>query len=157
GGGTTHHGGTDTTHTGASHDTPTTGGGGHDGPTIPHQGDHGPGGGTPGAGAENAEPPAKVRKPEESWPAKEDIVGTARGKDLMYPNSRHNLSGIRGGQVDTKNTIILPETKELVKQDISEIAAGRAEYDPLTQKYTVNGRTYGVEHTGRTFPVSGPE
>ncbi|MFD0355898.1 hypothetical protein ACFVHW_19500 [Streptomyces sp. NPDC127110] len=169
GGGTGGRGNTETTPTGGGHgDGPSTGGhgdgpgaGGHgDGPSIPHQGDHGgagsPGGGSPGGGAGDAEPPVKVRKPEESWPASEDIVGTARGKDLMYPNSRHNLSGIRGGQVDTKNTIILPETKELVRQDIAEIAAGRADFDPVKQIYTVNGRSYGVEQTGRTFPVSGP-
>ncbi|MGE7390410.1 hypothetical protein ACQKM2_33520 [Streptomyces sp. NPDC004126] len=170
GGTTPGHGGTDTTPTGGHTDTPSTGGhgdgpstgGGHgDGPTVPHQGE-GPGGaGTPGGegpggGAGDAEPPAKVRKPEESWPAQDDIAGTARGKDLMYPNSRHDLNGIRGGRVDTKNTIILPETKELVKQDIAEIAAGRADFDPVKQIYTVNGRSYGVEQTGRTFPVSGP-
>ncbi|MFE3643383.1 hypothetical protein ACFXOM_20680 [Streptomyces sp. NPDC059169] len=166
-GGNGGHGATDTTPTGSGHtDTPSTGGhddgpgtgGGHgpgDGPTVPHQGDHG-GAGTPGGGAGEAESPAKVKKPEESWPAKDDIVGTARGKNLMYPNSRHNLSGIRSGQVDTKNTIILPETKELVKQDIAEIASGRADFDPVKQHYTVNGRSYGVEQTGRTFPVSGP-
>ncbi|MFE1787120.1 hypothetical protein ACFW7J_01740 [Streptomyces sp. NPDC059525] len=171
GGTTGGHGGTDTTPTGGGHgdgpstggghgDGPSTGGGHGDGPTVPHQGDHGgtgtPGGGSPGGGAGDAEPPVKVRKPEESWPASDDIVGTARGKDLMYPNSRHNLSGIRGGQVDTKNTIILPETKDLVRQDIAEIAAGRADFDPVKQIYTVNGRSYGVEQTGRTFPVSGP-
>ncbi|WP_079428034.1 hypothetical protein [Streptomyces katrae] len=164
-GGTTggHHTTDNTPTTGDGHgDTHSTGGGHGDGPTVPHQGDHGgtgtPGGGSPGGGSPGgeAEPPAKVRKPEESWPAGDDIVGTAKGKNLMYPNSRHNLSGIRGGQVDTKNTIILPETKELVRQDIAEIAAGRADFDPVKQTYTVNGRSYGVEQTGRTFPVSGP-
>lgn len=58
--------------------------------------------------------------------------------------------------MDEKNTVILPEVKEAVKADIAEIAAGRAEFDAQTQRYTVNGRSYVVEPSGRMFPEAGP-
>ncbi|QFR00074.1 hypothetical protein F9278_32365 [Streptomyces phaeolivaceus] len=106
------------------------------------QGDTPSGGGTP--------PPAK------EWQAGDDVIGPARGKTLLYPNSRHDLSGVRSGRPDTENTVILPETKEKVRQDIAEIAAGRAQFDPHSQRYAVNGRRYVVEPHGRIFPVDGP-
>jgi hypothetical protein len=94
--------------------------------------------------------------PAKEWPAADDIAGPARGKTLLYPNARHDLSGVRHGRPDEKNTVILPEVKEEVRQDIAEIAAGRADFDPETQRYTVNGRRYAVEPSGRIFPVDGP-
>ncbi|MEV6963443.1 hypothetical protein AB0M97_30695, partial [Streptomyces sp. NPDC051207] len=95
-------------------------------------------------------------RPVKEWPAGDDIAGPARGKTLLYPNARHDLSGVRNGVPNDKNTVILPEFKENVRQDISEIAAGRADFDPETQRYTVNGRRYAVEPHGRIFPVDGP-
>lgn len=95
-------------------------------------------------------------RPPKEWKAGDDIVGPARGKTLLYPNSRHDLSGVRNGVPDTENTVILPETRGKVRQDIAEIAAGRAEFDPQTQRYMVNGRRYAVEPHGRIFPVDGP-
>ncbi|MEV5983959.1 hypothetical protein AB0L85_02965 [Streptomyces sp. NPDC052051] len=105
-----------------------------------------------GNGATNGRQPAPVKK----WQADDNIEGPARGKKLLYPNSRHDLSGVKSGAPDDKNTIILPETKEKVRVDIAEIAAGRADFDSVSQRYTVNGRRYAVEPHGRIFPVDGP-
>ncbi|MEC4016749.1 hypothetical protein [Streptomyces sp. H27-D2] len=63
---------------------------------------------------------------------------------------------MKNGAPDEKNTVILPETKAAVKADIAEIAAGRAFFDRVSQRYTVNGRSYVIEPTGRVFPDSGP-
>lgn len=52
--------------------------------------------------------------------------------------------------------MILPETRPLVRQDIAEIAAGRAHFEADTQRYLVNGRRYAIEPHGRVFPVDGP-
>ncbi|MER5546430.1 hypothetical protein ACWDBP_47335 [Streptomyces sp. NPDC001233] len=113
-------------------------------------GHHSPAG--QGGGPPNGHQPAPVKE----WKADDNIVGPARGKTLLYPNSRHDLSGVKGGVPDDKNTVILPETKEKVRQDIAEIAAGRAQFEPEGQRYTVNGRRYAVEPHGRIFPVDGP-
>ncbi|MGA5168995.1 MULTISPECIES: hypothetical protein [Streptomyces] len=128
-----------------------------DGEARPPHGSHGDTSGGSGGSAHDGIPPSnKSRKPEESWPAGEEIRGSARGKNLLYPHARHNLSGVKHGEPDTDNTIILPEVKDAVRADIAEIAAGRAEFDAHTQRYTVNGRSYAIEPNGRTFPVSGP-
>ncbi|WP_344285853.1 hypothetical protein [Streptomyces hebeiensis] len=56
-----------------------------------------------------------------------------------------------------KNTMILKGNEGAVRDDIIDIAEGRAEFLEDQQVYkTPSGRTYGVESTGRTFPVSGP-
>ncbi|MEW2295733.1 hypothetical protein ABZ719_24005, partial [Streptomyces sp. NPDC006743] len=131
------------------HGETTTGGG--EGGSVAGVGD---GSGT--AGREGGTPPGQQPPPVNEWPASDDVKGSARGKTLLYPNSRHDLSGIRGGVPKEENTVILPETKAEVRHDISEIAAGRAEFDPESQRYTVNGRRYAVEPSGRIFPVDGP-
>lgn len=38
---------------------------------------------------------------------------------------------------------------------IADIAAGKATYNKAISRYEINGRTYGVEDAGRTFPDSG--
>lgn len=119
-------------------------------------GSAGGGGNSSGAGQGSAPSGGSTPPPVKQWKAGDNIVGTARGKTLLYPNSRHDLSGVRSGVPDTENTVILPETKEMVRQDIAEIAAGRAQFDPQSQRYTVNGRRYAVEPHGRIFPVDGP-
>ncbi|MFE2186019.1 hypothetical protein [Streptomyces sp. NPDC059455] len=156
--------------------TPTTSGGSH--PTThdtgtpahdhaaPGGGGTGPGGGgphDPGGPGDTGGPhesggPGDDGQPsgQRGWKARDDIVGSARGKTLLPPNRRHSLSGVKHGKVVQENTIIRPEFKDAVNKDIADIAAGRAEFNPRTQHYTINGRSYGVEPSGRVFPVSGP-
>ncbi|MFK0180206.1 hypothetical protein ACIQVR_30035 [Streptomyces xanthochromogenes] len=130
---------------------------GHGEPSsAPHSGSgsgSGSGGGSGGSGGphEGHQP-----SPQKEWQAGDDIVGSARGKTLLYPNYRHELAGVRKGAPDSQNTVILPETREKVRQDIAGIAEGRAEFDPQSQRYKINGRRYAVEPSGRMFPVDGP-
>ncbi|MER6129726.1 hypothetical protein ABT173_45660, partial [Streptomyces sp. NPDC001795] len=148
--------------------THSSGGGTHEVPTGGHEGSAAGGGDGPngsgtggegsaaGAGHAGGHPGGTQPPPAKEWQAADDIKGPARGKTLLYPNARHDLSGVRNGVPDDKNTVILPETKEKVRQDIADIAAGRAGFDPESQRYTVNGRRYAVEPSGRIFPVDGP-
>ncbi|MEU4873345.1 hypothetical protein [Streptomyces sp. NPDC021608] len=150
--------------TNPSHDGSTHGSSSHDSPAGPHH--PGPPAGNPphggadgdgtGAGDQGDAQTGGNKPATKEWKASDDIVGPARGKTLLYPNYRHELSGVRGGAPDTKNTLILPETRPLVRHDLAEIAAGRAHFEPDTQHYLVNGRRYGIEPHGRVFPVSGP-
>ncbi|MER6786838.1 hypothetical protein ABT330_19855 [Streptomyces sp. NPDC000658] len=146
----------------------------HDGPTHESSSDHSPGGprhpgessSTPphggadgdstNTGGQENTPTGDSNPVPREWKAGAEIAGPARGKTLLYPNYRHELVGVRSGAVDTENTVILPETRPLVRQDLAEIAAGRARFETETQRYVVNGRRYGVEPHGRVFPVSGP-
>ncbi|MFF4410028.1 hypothetical protein [Streptomyces sp. NPDC001404] len=89
------------------------------------------------------------------WQGGDDIEGPARGKTLLPPNKRHTLSGVKAGRPNVENTLILPEAADKVPNDLAEIAAGRADFDNRSQLYTVNGRSYGVEPNGRTFPARG--
>ncbi|MGI5518407.1 hypothetical protein [Streptomyces sp. CA-106131] len=77
----------------SSHDT----GGGHhssstsadatsDGGGAGHHSSVGQGGGSP-----HGRQPAPIKE----WKADDNIVGPARGKTLLYPNSRHDLSGVK--------------------------------------------------------------
>jgi hypothetical protein len=134
---------------------------GHGHHATPQPGDSGTGaasgeGAAPGSDPGSGNAGSNQSPPPKEWRAADDIKGPARGKTLLYPNSRHDLSGVRHGVPDDKNTVILPETKEMVRQDIAEIAHGRAAFDPESQRYTVNGRRYAVEPSGRIFPVDGP-
>ncbi|MGW3251042.1 hypothetical protein ACWDCX_10740 [Streptomyces fungicidicus] len=126
----------------------------HTGPTG--TGPHGGGDGERSSGDQGGTQSTSNQPAVKEWRAGDDIVGTARGRTLLYPNYRHELSGVRGGSPDTENTVILPETRPLVRQDIAEIAAGRAHFEADTQRYVVNGRRYAIEPHGRVFPVSGP-
>ena len=53
------------------------------------------------------------------------------------------------------SSIILRGYEKDVNQDIADIAAGKATYNKAISRYEINGRTYGVEDTGRTYPDSG--
>ncbi|MFE1029330.1 hypothetical protein ACFW5I_33105 [Streptomyces sp. NPDC058818] len=133
------------------------GSGQHDGASsFPAQSGSAGSEGNSGAGSGSTPSGSGTPRPVMEWQADDNIVGPARGKLLLYPNSRHDLSGVRGGVPDTENTVILPETKAKVREDIAEIAAGRAQFDPKAQRYTVNGRKYAIEPHGRVFPVDGP-
>ncbi|MEU9478552.1 hypothetical protein [Streptomyces sp. NPDC048191] len=105
-------------------------------------GDSGAGGTAPGRGP---------------WPVADGVEGPAAGKDLMTPNARHTVSGAAhsGKNILEANSVILRGYEQQVNQDIADIAAGRGAWDDQTSRYEVNGRTYGVESTGRVFPDSG--
>lgn len=102
-------------------------------------------------------PPAAVHEPPEGppWPARDDIPGAARGKTLNPPNKRHTVSGVKSGQVKGENSLILRGYEQSVHDDIAGIAAGHADWDPVAQRYTINGRSYGIEPTGTVFPAGG--
>ncbi|MEW1909444.1 hypothetical protein AB0442_13460 [Kitasatospora sp. NPDC085895] len=89
------------------------------------------------------------------WPAKDGIPGAARGKSLNPPHKRHTLSGVRNGQVKAENSVILRGHEKDVHDDVAQIAAGNARWNAQTQRYEINGRTYGVEPHGTVFPDSG--
>ncbi len=90
------------------------------------------------------------------WPAADDIVGPAAGKVLKTPHKRHTISGSASGGVDAENSVIVRGQMGNIRQDISDIASGKAEFINEIGRYKVNGRLYGIEDTGRVFPDSGP-
>ncbi|WP_030459528.1 hypothetical protein [Kitasatospora sp. NRRL B-11411] len=95
-------------------------------------------------------------KPEgPPWPVVDGIAGAARGKSLNPPHRRHTLAGVKGGQVKGENSVILRGYESAVHDDVAQIAAGRAHWNAQTQRYEINGRSYGVEPHGTVFPDSG--
>lgn len=84
-----------------------------------------------------------------------DVRGPAAGKTLKSPHPRHTVAGARNGMVKEKNTVILKGNEADVQNDIKGIAEGRAELVDNGNAYEINGRKYGVEGNGRTFPISG--
>lgn len=84
------------------------------------------------------------------------VSGPAATTPLRPPNAlRHNLNSVKlNSRSKDKNTIVLPGTD--VAGDLADISAGRGTWDSVTNQYRVNGRTYGVEPGGTTFPVDGP-
>lgn len=83
------------------------------------------------------------------------VEGPAANTDPRPPNDRHNLNRVgKNSPAKNENTIILPGTD--VAGDIADIKAGHATWNPETQRYEVNGRTYGMElPKGTLFPDSG--
>ena len=109
-----------------------------------------------GTGSSGSPSGAAVPPPGPPWPAGDDVRGAARGKDLNPPNDRHTVAGAGHGQVRSDNSVILRGHESAVRDDIAQIAAGNARWLPETNRYEVNGRTYGVEPSGTVFPDSGP-
>lgn len=132
----------------------------HHGHGEPSSGSHSGGGSGSGSGSGSGRSGGASEGhqpgPQKEWKAGDDIAGPARGQTLLYPNYRHELVGVRKGSPDSENTVILPETRDKVREDIAGIAQGRAEFDPATHRYKINGRRYAVEPSGRIFPVDGP-
>ncbi len=91
-----------------------------------------------------------------SWRVPEHVPGPARGKELKAPHWRHTVSGARNGEVKAVTSVILRGHEQLIRDDVADIAAGRAAWDEKAQRYRVNGRSYGVESSGTVFPDSGP-
>ncbi|WP_127498946.1 hypothetical protein [Actinoplanes solisilvae] len=83
------------------------------------------------------------------------MAGSARGLELNPPHRRHTITGARNGQVQAENTVYLRGYEGVATQDVQGIAAGEATWNPVTQRYEINGRSYGVEPNGTVFPDSG--
>lgn len=89
------------------------------------------------------------------WPVAEGTPGSARNKSLKPPNNRHTVAGAKTGQVRPKNSVVLRGNEQAVRDDVRKIAAGEAVWNPRTNNYEINGRSYGVEPSGTVYPVSG--
>jgi hypothetical protein len=93
------------------------------------------------------------RAPEE--PPPRSVAGPAGRGPIREPHSRHNLNQIgRSSRVKESNTVVLPGTD--VAGDLDAIRWREATWDGTRGRYLVNGRSYGVEHSGTVFPDSGP-
>ncbi|MFI6699748.1 polymorphic toxin-type HINT domain-containing protein [Streptomyces sp. NPDC050509] len=92
------------------------------------------------------------------WQARDDISGPAKGLVLKRPNDRHYLRGVAHQKKPqaAKNTVILRGYEKQIDADIKAIAEGKAKLLKDGNRYEVDGRTYGVEDTGRVYPESGP-
>ncbi|MFI6641995.1 Hint domain-containing protein [Streptomyces sp. NPDC050504] len=93
--------------------------------------------------------------PCKEWQTDPGVKGPAAGKKLKPPHPRHSVAGARNGMVKEKNTVILKGREADVEADIQGIAEGRAKLVDNGSAYEINGRKYGVEDNGRTFPISG--
>ena len=113
-----------------------------------------------------ANPEEELPAPEESqpapategppWPVADGVQGSAVGKSVRPPHWRHTISGAKNGEIKPTNTIILRGYEDPVRGDVKGIADGEATWNPATNRYEINGRSYGVEPNGTTFPDSGP-
>ncbi|MFJ6634744.1 polymorphic toxin-type HINT domain-containing protein [Streptomyces sp. NPDC091376] len=83
------------------------------------------------------------------------VKGPAAGKKLKPPHDRHTVAGAKHGQVKEKNTVILKGREAEVEADIKGIAEGKGKLVDNGSAYEINGRKYGVEENGRTYPISG--
>jgi hypothetical protein len=94
--------------------------------------------------------------PRGPWPVSEGVPGPAKGQKLTAPNKRHTISGAKHGETKGENTVTLRGYENTLRDDTRLIAEGRATFDPDTQLYEVNGRTYRVKGTGTVFPSLAP-
>jgi uncharacterized protein YukE len=114
-----------------------------------------------GAGKAPGDPGPVRRFTEEAggkppWPVADGTPGSAHGKSLNPPNARHTVAGAKHGQIKGENSVILKGEESAVQGDVRQIASGKAEWNPQSQRYEINGRSYGVEPSGTVFPDSGP-
>lgn len=85
--------------------------------------------------------------------------GPAADHKLLPPNmKRHDLNRVTPKtHAQKKNSVVQPDVD--MEADIEAIRNGRATWNPDTNEYEVNGRTYKVENTGkddlRTYPTGG--
>jgi hypothetical protein len=54
------------------------------------------------------------------------------------------------------NSVVLRGNEDAMRDDVAQIAAGNARWNPSANRYEINGRSYGVEPSGTVFPDSGP-
>jgi hypothetical protein len=108
--------------------------------------------------AKKAGEPADPNPTPTTTPVDPNVAGPAGKIALRPPSDRHQLNRVSPkSPAKAENTIILPETKEAVRQDITDIQSGNARWDPDTNSYvTDSGRRYKVESNGTVFPVDGP-
>ncbi|SDC95587.1 hypothetical protein [Glycomyces harbinensis] len=98
-----------------------------------------------------ARPPLSAARSEAAQP----IRGPARHGIRSPTPGRHRLTRIgRSSQPAEKNTVILPSVD--VEGDLAAIRTGRAHWNADTNRYEINGRSWGVEPNGTVFPASGP-
>src|SRR5262249_21173524 len=90
------------------------------------------------------------------WPVADGVDGAARGKTLNPPNARHTVAGARSGKGRAHHSGGLRGNEDAMRDDVAQIAAGNASWNPATNRYEINGRSYGVEPSGTVFPDSGP-
>jgi hypothetical protein len=83
-------------------------------------------------------------------------VAGARRRSLNLPNSRHTVGGAKSGEVKEENSVILRGHEGDVRNDIAQIADGKAEFVDGTNTYKINGRLYSIKDSGTVYPVSGP-
>jgi hypothetical protein len=78
-------------------------------------------------------------------------------KRLLPPHPRHYVRRVTQ-RTRTKRANSVIESRIDVAADIAAINAGRAVRATVggVVQYLVNGRSYGVEPTGRAYPISGP-
>ncbi|MGW3625749.1 polymorphic toxin-type HINT domain-containing protein [Streptomyces sp. NPDC000880] len=93
--------------------------------------------------------------PCKEWAADPGVRGPAAGKTLKPPHKRHTVAGAKNGMVKEKNTVILKGREAEIDADIKAIAQGKAKLVDNGSAYEINGRKYGVEENGRTFPIGG--
>lgn len=145
-----------------------------------------PGGGSPDGGSGKKRPSAKVGKVDASTVSEgidttgefaragrsgqgtgqpgtpttvdPNVRGPAGKVELRPPHDRHQLNRIKpGSHPKADNTVILPEARDGFRQDLADIQAGKAQWDPGSNSYvTSTGRRYKVESNGTVFPVDGP-
>ena len=109
--------------------------------------------------AEAGRPAGASSKPPPTQPPVDPNVPGPAGKiQLRQPSDRHQLNRVSPkSPPKAENTIIMPEVRDAVRQDIADIQAGKARWDPGTNSYvTDSGRRYKVESNGTVFPVDGP-
>ena len=88
--------------------------------------------------------------PEEEGDSKELVAKPS--PPVTAPHDRHFLNRIRAtGLKKVKNTIILPSVD--VAADVALINHGKV--SKTGGSYVVNDRTYGVEASGKLYPISG--
>jgi hypothetical protein len=93
--------------------------------------------------------------PCKEWATDPGVRGPAAGKTLKPPHKRHTVAGAKNGIVKPKNTVILKGREAEIDADIKGIAEGKAKLVDNGNAYEINGRKYGVEESGRTFPIGG--
>jgi hypothetical protein len=149
-GGSDHAGGSD--HHGGSDGGTTDPGGSNHGDTD-HRGTDDGGTDSDGQQAPNGSGDHATSKPP--WPVADEVQGSAHGKSLSPPHPRHTIEGARNGMIRPKNSVFLRGFEADINKDVAQIAEGKARWNPQTNRYEINGRSYGVEPSGRVYPDSG--
>jgi hypothetical protein len=90
------------------------------------------------------------------WPVADGVDGAARGKTLNPPNARHTVAGARSGMVRPDNSVVLRGNEDAMRDDVAQIAAGNARWNPATNRYEVNGRSTAWSRAAPSSPTPAP-